>query len=348
MESNFSSRLTPSSFWRILKQTAIESSQDKVPRLGAALAYYTIFSIVPMLIIIIAVVGLAFGQEAAQGYIFDQLSSLLGEPSTIAIKEMIERSSQPATGIVAASIAFVTLTLGASGLFGELQDALNTIWGVENKDRSIWKIVQDRFFSFVTVIGVGFLLMVSLLINASLAAFGKWFGGWFLGPEIMLYLINFGFSLVIITSLFALMFKILPDARIAWSGVWAGAVLTALLFIIGKFAIGMYLGKSDIGNSFGAAGSLVILLVWVYYSAQIFLFGAEFTQVYANYVHSHSTISDSAVKKNSHSSESRYDDKKLTFRGENKLATSKNPESWRDVGLIALLAILLLRNNDRK
>jgi len=340
-----SNRLTLSNFWHILKITAAKSNQDKLPRLGAALAYYTVFSIVPMLIIIISVVGLAFGQDAAQGYIFDQLSSLLGEPSANAIREMIQRANQPSTGVIAAIIAFFTLMLGASGLFGELQDTINTIWGVEAKDRSILKIIQDRFFSFVTVIGTGFLLMVSLLINASLAAFGKWFGGWFLGPEILLHIIDYCISFVTITILFASMYKFVPDVHIPWSNVWIGAVLTSFLFMIGKFAIGMYLGKSDIGNSFGAAGSLVILLVWVYYSAQIFLFGAEFTQVYGKYFRESNADSNTYLnvdKKNI------YRSQKLTSNVTEVAAKPKNRENLRDFGIIALLAFILLKSNARK
>ena len=301
-----SNRLTLSNFWHILKITAAKSNQDKLPRLGAALAYYTVFSIVPMLIIIISVVGLAFGQDAAQGYIFDQLSS---------------------------------------GLFGELQDTINTIWGVEAKDRSILKIIQDRFFSFVTVIGTGFLLMVSLLINASLAAFGKWFVGWFLGPEILLHIIDYCISFVTITILFASMYKFVPDVHIPWSNVWIGAVLTSFLFMIGKFAIGMYLGKSDIGNSFGAAGSLVILLVWVYYSAQIFLFGAEFTQVYGKYFRESNADSNTYLNVDK---ENIYRSQKLTSNVTEVAAKPKNRENLRDFGIIALLAFILLKSNARK
>ncbi len=284
METSRSSESDPAalSLWGLLKRTAGEWSQDKVPRLGAALAYYTVFSIVPLLVIIIAIIGLVFGQEAAESYILQQLSDLLGEQSTEAIKDMIQRASQPTRGILATVIALVTLLFGASGLFGQLQDALNTIWGVESQDRGIWGVIQDRFFSFLAVVGTSFMLLVSLVLSAGLAAFGKWFGGWLPAPEMVLQSLNFVLSLAVITGLFAMMFKVLPDVRIDWTDVWIGAALTAFLFTMGKFAIGLYLGKSDVGSAYGAAGSLVILLVWVYYSAQIFLFGAEFTQVYAH------------------------------------------------------------------
>ena len=172
--------------WDLLKQTAAQWSQDKIPRHGAALAYYTVFSIVPLLVIIIAMIGLVFGQDAAQSYILQQLGSLLGEQSTAAIKDMIQRASQPSTGVTATLVAFATLLFGASGLFGQLQDSLNSIWGVEPKARGMWGIIQDRFFSFIAVVGTGFLLLVSLVLSAGLAAFGKWSGGWLPAPEFIL------------------------------------------------------------------------------------------------------------------------------------------------------------------
>ena len=269
--------------WPLLKETFSQWTNDRAPRLGAALAYYTVFSFVPLVVIIIALVGLVFGQEAAQSYILEQLSALVGEQSAEGIKDMIRRASEPATGLIASGIAFITLVVGASGLFAELQDSLNTIWGVIRKESGgFWRLLKDRFVSLLAVLGTGFLLLVSLVLSAGLAAFGKWFGGWLPVSEFVLQALNIFVSIVVITGLFALMFKLLPDATVAWKDVWIGAFLTAVLFTLGKFAIGLYLGKSDIGSSYGAAASLVILLVWVYYSAQIFLLGAEFTQVYAN------------------------------------------------------------------
>ena len=270
-------------FWQLVKEAASDWSHDRAPRLGAALAYYTVFSLVPLLIIIIALIGLVFGQEAAQSAIMAQIAHLVGEQSAAAIKDMIQRASQPSTGLLATLIAIVTLLVGASGVFGQLQDALNAVWGVEPKEgRGIWGFIKDRFLSFVAVLGTGFLLLVSLVLSSALAAFGKWFSGLLPLPEAVLETFNFLLSFVVVTGLFALIFKVLPDARIAWRDVWVGAALTSALFTIGKFAIGLYLGKSDVGSAYGAAGSLVIVLVWVYYSAQILLFGAEFTQVYAN------------------------------------------------------------------
>jgi membrane protein len=247
------------------------------------LAYYTVFSIVPLLIVIIALIGLFFGQDAAQSAIMGQISNLVGEQSAAAIKDMIQRAEQPSTGLVATAVAVVTLLFGASGVFGQLQDALNTVWGVELREgRGVWGFIKDRFLSFVAVVGTGFLLLVSLVLSSALAALGKWVSGVLPVPEAVLQALNFLVSFVVITGLFALIFKVLPDVRVAWRDVWVGAALTAALFTIGKFAIGLYLGKSNVASAYGAAGSLVIVLVWVYYSAQILLYGAEFTQVYAN------------------------------------------------------------------
>ncbi|HJT22922.1 MAG TPA: YhjD/YihY/BrkB family envelope integrity protein [Nitrospira sp.] len=272
----------PREFWALIKAAAADWSADRASRLGAALAYYTTFSIVPLLVVIIGIIGLVFGQEAAQSAIMAQLTALVGEQSSAALKEMIQRAEHRSTGIISTLIAVVTLLVGASGVFGQLQDALNTVWGVEQKEgRGMWGFIKDNFLSVVTVIGTGFLLLVSLIVSTALAAFGKWFGGLLPLPESVLHVFNLVLSLVVVTGLFALIFKVLPKARVAWRDVWVGAALTAVLFTIGKFGIGLYLGKSNIGSTFGAAGSLVIVLVWVYYSALILLYGAEFTQAYA-------------------------------------------------------------------
>lgn len=270
-------------FWPMLKGAATQWGRDRAPRLGAALAYYTIFSMVPLLIVIIAIIGLVFGQEAAQSAIMDQISSLIGPQSAAAIKDMIQRADQPSSGIISTIIGTVTLLMGAAGFFGQLKDALNTVWGIEPKEgRGIWGFLKDNLLSFATLLGTGFLLLVSLILSTALAAMGKWFGNLLPLPEMVLQTFNVLLSFVVITGLFALIFKVLPDARIAWSDVWIGAALTSGLFTIGKFAIELYLGKSNVGSSYGAAGSLVLVLVWVYYSVQILLYGAEFTQVYAN------------------------------------------------------------------
>jgi len=270
-------------WWPLLKETFAKWSADKAPRLGAALSYYTVFSIVPLLVLVIAIAGLVFGEEVAQGYILAQISSLLGNKTAASLQEMLQTAQEPSTGTVTGLLAIGTLLLGASGVFQQLQDALNTVWHVEEKEgRGIWGAIKDRFFSFVAVLGTGFLLLVSLVLSAALAAIGKLFQGLLPAPEMILQAANFVISFGVITVLFAMMFKLLPDAKVAWRDVWIGAGMTSLLFTIGKFLIGLYLGKADVGSAYGAAGSLVILLIWVYYSSQILLFGAEFTAVYAN------------------------------------------------------------------
>jgi len=271
--------------WRLMKDAASDWSRDRAPRLGAALAYYTVFSLVPFLVVVIAVIGLVFGEVAAQSAILSQIAELVGEQTAAAIKDMIQRADQPSTGLFATAVAVATLLIGASGVFGQLQDALNTVWGVEPKEgRGVWGFIKDRFLSFVAVLGTGFLLLVSLILSSALAAFGKWFGGLLPLPEAVLQLMNFALSFLVVTGLFALIFKVLPDAKVAWRDVWIGAALTSALFTIGKFALGVYLGKSNVASAYGATGSLVLVLLWVYYSAQILLYGAEFTQVYANRV----------------------------------------------------------------
>lgn len=271
------------SLWPLLKDAASKWSGDKAPRLGAALSYYTVFSLVPLLVMTIAIAGLVFGKDAAQQSLMTQMESLVGPQSAAAVKQMLDIAQKPSSGVGASLIAIATLLLGASGVFAQLQDALNTVWGVEPKaGRGLWGTIKDRFFSVVAVLGTGFLLLVSLVLSAALAAFGKLFLGWLPGQEAVLHVVDLAISFGVITLLFAMMYKLLPDAKVAWRDVWIGAGLTSLLFTVGKFLIGLYLGKADIGSAYGSAGSLVILLVWVYYSAQILLFGAEFTSVYAN------------------------------------------------------------------
>ena len=267
----------------LLKQTYQKWSEDKAPRLGAALAYYTVFSLAPLLVVVIAVAGLVFGQKAAEGQIVGQLGGLVGEQSAQAIQTMIASAWKPTSGIVATIIGTATLLLGASGVFGQLQDALNTVWGVKPKPNvGIWGMLRQRFASMSTLLGTAFLLMVSLVLSAALAAVGAAVHGWLPAPEAVLQVLNFILSFAVISLLFAMMFKLLPDVKITWRDVWLGGIVTALLFTVGQYALGLYLGKSEVGSSFGAAGSLVILLVWIYYSAQILLFGAQFTVVYAN------------------------------------------------------------------
>jgi membrane protein len=270
---------------------------DQAPTLGAALAYYTIFSLAPLLVITISIAGLAFGREAAEGQIFDQLRGLLGEESGRAMQVIVQNASQePKTGVLATIIGFALLLFGASGVFGQLQTSLNAIWGVQPKPgRGILGIIHDRILSFGFILVVGFLLLVSLLLTAAISFAGQRFGEMIVGMEALVQLLNTILSLAVITLLFAMMFKFLPDAKIAWRDVWIGAFITALLFTIGKFALGVYLGRSGVASSYGAAGSLIVLLLWVYYSSQIVFFGAEFTQVYANRFGSHVSPANNAI-----------------------------------------------------
>lgn len=270
--------------WVLLKHTFFKWLEDKAPRLGAALAYYTMFSLSPVLIITIAIAGLVFGQKASQGQIVAQIQGLVGEEGAKAIQAMIENARRPASGTIASLLGLITLLIGATGLFGELQDALNTIWHVRpSSGRGLLGIIKDRFLSFTMVLGVGFLLLVSLMISAGLAAMGRFVGGMLSRWAFLGQLANFLVSFVVITVLLAMLFKYLPDIQIAWNDVWIGAAATALLFSVGKFLIGFYLGRSSVASAYGAASSLAIILIWVYYSAQIFLFGAEFTQIYAKH-----------------------------------------------------------------
>lgn len=269
--------------WQLLKQTVADWSEDKAPQLGASLAFYSAISIAPLLVIALAIAGFFFGEEAAQGEITDELRSLVGDEGGKAIQEMVQSARKPRAGTIATILGVVTLLFGASGVFGQLQDALNTIWEVKPKEgRGVWGFIRDRFFSIAMVMGSAFLLLVSLLLTAAISTLGltgdrlpeswQWFA----------QVVNFVISFSVITVLFALMFKLLPDVKMAWSDVWLGAVVTAALFTIGKFAIGLYLGRSTTASSYGVAGSFVVLLLWTYYSAQILFFGAELTQVYAN------------------------------------------------------------------
>lgn len=269
--------------WNLLKATTAEWSRDQAPRKGAALAYYATFSLAPLLIIAVAISGFVFGREAATGEIVRQIQGLVGSDTATAIQSMIEKSNQPATSMIATIVGIVALLFGASGVFGELQQSLNAIWDIQPKpDRGILAAIKDKFFSFSMVLGTGFLLLVSLVISAALAAFNNILMELMPGLEVITQLINFIISLIVIAALFALIFKYVPDAKIAWVDVWVGASVTALLFTIGKALIGFYIGYSSLSSTYGAAASLAVILLWVYYSAQILFFGAEFTQVYAN------------------------------------------------------------------
>ena len=280
----------------LLKETGSEWLEDKVPRLGAALAYYTALSIAPLLVIAIAIAGLVFGQDAARGHTLDQVRGMVGAEGAKAIEAMVASADKPRTGAIAAALGVVTLLAGAMGVIGQLQDALNTIWEVAPKPgRGILGLLKDRLLSLGMVLSLGFLLLVSLILSTTTTVLGTFFVGLIPAVAPALEAVNFLVSLVVVTLLFAMIFKLLPDAKVAWGDVWVGAILTAMLFTVGKFLLGLYLGRSGISSTYGAAGSLVVLLVWVYYSAQIVFFGAEFTKTYANRYGSHIVPSADAV-----------------------------------------------------
>jgi membrane protein len=275
-------RLPFKKYLGLLKESAASWSADYAPSMGAAISYYTLFSIAPLLLIIIAVAGMVFGADAARGAIFEQLRGLIGEGGAQAIEGMVEAANKSEGGIISTILGVLVLLLGATTVFNELQNALDRIWRAPARVKSsgIWNLLRTRLLSFGMVLGMAFLLMVSLVASAALAALGKWWtpAGW----EAVMHLLDIVVSFGLITVMFALIYRFIPRVHVAWRDVWIGAAVTSLLFAIGKFLIGLYLGKSAVASSFGAAGSLVVLMLWVYYSAQIFLFGAEFTWVYAH------------------------------------------------------------------
>ncbi|MFN6527778.1 YihY/virulence factor BrkB family protein [Nostoc sp. ChiSLP03a] len=268
--------------WKLLQETFKEWSDDKASRLAAALAYYTIFSIAPLLIIVIAIAGAVFGEEAARGQIVGQIQGLVGVDGAKFLETAIQNANQPKTGAIASIISVLVLLVGATGLFTELQDAMNTIWEVKPKPgRGINNMIRLRVLSFAMVIGIGFLLLVSLVISTILATLVTYFSNLLPGFDFIWQIANLVISFAITTVLFGLIFKVLPDVKIAWSDVLIGAALTSVLFSIGRFLLGQYLGNGSFGSTYGAAGSLVVILAWVNYAAQILFFGAEFTQVYS-------------------------------------------------------------------
>ena len=264
----------------LLAATFRDWYEDRAQRLGAALAYYTIFALTPGLVLVIALAGFLLGPNA-EGQILGQIRELIGDQGAAAIAATTRSARAETLGVGGTALALFPLVFGLWGLFGELQDGLNTIWGVTPKaGRRVIEIVKERFWSFAMVVGIGFLLLVSLAMSAWLIVVGTYFGQLLPAPAAALEVLNFVISFGVITVLFAMTFKLLPDVTIAWRDVWPGAALTSLLFTVGKFAIGLYLGKSAVASAYGAGGSLVIIVVWVYYSAQILLFGAEFTKVW--------------------------------------------------------------------
>jgi membrane protein len=269
----------------LLKETFNEWIDVKAPRLGASLAFYTLLSLAPLLIVTVAIAALVYGQEAARGQLVWQIQGLVGPDGARAIQGLIQGAYKPGTGVVASLLSVLTLAFGATSVVVDLRDSLNTIWRVPTNTRcagfaGISRLVKERCYSFAMILGAGFLLLISLALTAWIAAMGRFFGSFLPTSEAVLHAAAFLFSFVAITFLFAALYKFLPDVRLEWSDVVIGASVTSLLFTLGKELIGLYLGKASFGSTYGAAGSLVIMIVWVYYSAQLFFLGAEFTNVY--------------------------------------------------------------------
>ena len=268
--------------WDTLKATIDEYSNDKVPKLAAALSYYTVFSIAPLLVIAIAVAGFVFGADAAQGRVAQEIKGLVGDQGAQFVQTAIQKTNQTGGGVLATILGVVTLLIGATAAFIELQDSLNMVWKVKPKPGApIKSFIRDRLISSGLVLAIGFLLLVSLLISAGLSALQDYLGRILSIPPFILQLVNIVISLGVIFVMFSLLFRFLPDVDISWRDVWIGALATTILFVAGRFLISLYLGHGSVGSTYGAAGSMAILLVWVYYSAQILFLGAEFTYVYA-------------------------------------------------------------------
>jgi membrane protein len=269
--------------WSMTKEAVSGWIGDFAPSMGAGIAYYTTFSLAPLLIIVIAIAGIVFGEDAASGYVYAQMADMLGPQGAQVVRQMVERAGQTQEGTLAPVIGVGLLLVGATTVFAELQSDLDRIWKAPAATRTgWWGLVRGRVLSLGLVVSIGFLLLVSLVVSAALSAMGKWWSGQFEGIGWLLHPLDLLISMAVISTMFALMYKILPRAKIGWRDVWVGAVATAFLFTIGKYLVGLYIGRSQVATGYGAAGSFVVVLVWVYYSAQIFLLGAEFTWVYAH------------------------------------------------------------------
>ncbi len=268
--------------WELLRDSGAKWSKDNVPRLGASLAFYTLLSVTPLLVITMAIVGAVYGPDVARGQLLHEVRDMVGESGGATIEMLLASAHKPTTGTIASIASLVVLLFGAAGVFSELQDSLNLIWGVEAGTGSgVWRMVKARLLTFGMVLLVGFLLLIMVVVSAALAgavnyAGGRWprVAGWLHAGDVLA-------SLAVLMVLFALLYKVLPEVSVAWGDVWLGAAVTALLFTIGKVLIGLYLARSSVGSAYGAAGSLVVFLIWIYYSAQVFFFGAEFTAVHA-------------------------------------------------------------------
>ena len=265
----------------LIRATVLKFIRDKAPRLGAALAFYTALSLSPLIMVVVAIAGFVFGEEAARGGLYSEIQDLVGDEAAQTIQSVLAQHTHT-DGVLATVIGIVTLVVGASGVFAQLQDALNSIWGVDPHESSgIWGMVKDRLLSLSLVGGMAFLLLVSLVFSATLVAVGRKFDAWFPGGAAWLRFANLALGFFLTTAMFAMIFKILPSVRVRWSDVGLGSAITAVLFTGGKYLIGLYLGRTAVGTAYGAAGSFVVLLVWIYYSTQILLFGAAFTQIYS-------------------------------------------------------------------
>jgi membrane protein len=269
-------------WWTLVTASVSSWLDDYAPSMGAALSYYTVFSLAPLLLIVVSVAGLVFGEDAVRGELFAQLQGLMGADAAKAIQDLLASVNKPSHGIIGTVVGIALLVFGATTVFGELQDALDRIWRAPaRKKGGLWSLLRARLLSFGMILGLAFLLMVSLVLGAAIAALGKWWGPAFGGWETLLQIVNLLVGFVLTTAVFALIYKMMPRVKVQWHDVWLGALVTSLLFTIGKFLIGLYIGKSGVASGFGAAGSLIVVFIWVYYSAQIFLLGAEFTWVYA-------------------------------------------------------------------
>lgn len=271
-----------STAWKMLKDTVLAFISDEALSRGAAIAFYTVTSIAPVLLIVIAIAGLAFGRDAAQNAITEQLSGLMGQQTAEVLQTAVASAASKSSGVVATIIGIITLMVTASGVFGEMQTALNVIWKAKPEGTTVSRLIRARAASLGLVAALGFLLMVSLVVSTVLMAFGNYLNSILPFGQVILTVLNVIVSLVLISFLFAAIYKVLPDRNLEWGDVVVGAIVTGVLFTIGKWLISWYIGSSAVASSFGAAGALIILLLWVYYSAQIFLLGAEFTKVYAN------------------------------------------------------------------
>lgn len=276
--------MKPSTLFDIGKKTVTAWVDDYAPSMGAAISYYTAFSIAPLLVIVIAIAGYVFGEDAVRGALQGQISGLVGADGAKAIEGLISSAREPTEGVVAGGISIVLLVVGATTVFAEIQSALDRIWHVPEraKPSGLWGLLRARFLSFGLILGLAFLLIASLAVSAAVAALGTYFSSLLPGWEVVLQVVNLAMSVLIEAVLFAMIFKLMPSTRIAWSDVWVGATVTAVLFELGKILIGLYVGKAGISSTYAAAGSIAIILIWVYYAAQIFLLGAEFTKVYAS------------------------------------------------------------------